>query len=426
MNIITKPTSIANDPSCTDDYDPQSLDTEQALARILHAVTPLTGTERIALRASLGRVLAADIQSSVNVPAHTNSAMDGYAVRSADVGSAGLKTLTVVGTALAGQSHDGLIGEGECVRIMTGATIPSGTDTVVIQEHVERNADSIRLDGDRKAGDNVRAAGEDIGIGDVVLQSGHRISPVELGLLASLGIAEVPVTRRLRVAFFSTGDELRSLGEQLGPGEIYDSNRYTLYGMLTSLGAEMIDMGVIRDVAQDVRQAFEDAAACADVIISSGGVSVGEADYIKPMLREVGRIQFWKIAMKPGRPLAFGRIRDALFFGLPGNPVSVMVTFYQFVQPALRRLMGENEDTSFQVTAVCTSKLKKRPGRVEYQRGVLQEGTDRELVVKKTGSQGSGILSSMSQANCFIILPMDCGDVEPGTEVQVQPFNSLT
>ena len=426
MNIFTKPTSVVNDPSCTDDYDPQSLDTDQALARILDAVTPLTGTERIALRASLGRVLAADIQSSVNVPAHTNSAMDGYAVRSADVGSAGLKTLTVVGTALAGQSHDRPIAEGECVRIMTGATIPSGTDTVVIQEHVERNADSIRLDGDRKAGDNVRTAGEDIRIGDVVLQSGHRISPVELGLLASLGIAEVPVTRRLRVAFFSTGDELRSLGEQLEPGEIYDSNRYTLYGMLTSLGAEIIDMGVIRDVAQDVRQAFEDAAACADVIISSGGVSVGEADYIKPMLREVGRIQFWKVAMKPGRPLAFGRIREALFFGLPGNPVSVMVTFYQFVQPALRRLMGENEDTGFQVTAVSTSKLKKRPGRVEYQRGVLQEGTDRGLVVKKTGSQGSGILSSMSQANCFIILPMDCGDVEPGTEVQVQPFNSLT
>jgi molybdopterin molybdotransferase len=424
MNTPTPGINI--DPNCMDDYDPQSLDPDQALARILDAVTPVNGIEKIALRTALGRVLARDIQSSVDVPPHTNSAMDGYAVRSADVADTHATTLQVVGTALAGKIHPMPVNPGQCVRIMTGAVMPDGTDTVVIQEHVEREGELIRLDGNRVAGDNVRAAGEDIAVGDVVLGAGHRILPADLGLLASLGMVEVAVVRRLRVAFFSTGDELRSLGETLGEGEIYDSNRYTLFGMLERLGAEKIDMGVVRDRREDVRRAFEDAAACADVIISSGGVSVGEADYIKEILREVGQIQFWKVAMKPGRPLAFGKVRDAFFFGLPGNPVSVMVTFYQFVQPALRRLMGEQDITTLQIKARSVSHLKKRPGRVEYQRGILKRAEDGGMEVHKTGAQGSGILSSMAQANCFIVLPMECAEVEPGSEVDVQPFESLT
>ena len=408
-----------------DDYDPASLTVEEALRHIGAAVAPVEGSERCALRSALGRVLAEDIRSGINVPAHDNSSMDGYAVASADLPADGVRELKVIGTSWAGKPYPGRVQRGQCVRIMTGAVMPAGTDTVVIQERVQRDGDTVRIGPGNAPGQNVRRAGEDLAAGQVALNAGKRLMPAELGLLASLGIGEVKVRRRARVAFFSTGDELRSIGEPLNPGEIYDSNRYTLYGMLQRLGVEVIDMGVVRDDREAIQRAFTEAAQMADVVITSGGVSVGEADYVKETLERLGKVNFWKIAMKPGRPLAFGRVRDALFFGLPGNPVSVMATFYQFVQPALRRLVGETEVSTVKVKARCASRLKKAPGRVEFQRGILQAGADGNLEVRSTGEQGSGILSSMSRANCFITLPMECAAVEPGTLVDVQPFEGL-
>jgi len=303
--------------------------------------------------------------------------------------------------------------------------MPNDMDTVVIQERVQQTGGGITIDTDPKTGSNVREAGEDIAIGDCVLQKGTLLTPAELGLIASLGIANVKVYRSLRASFFSTGDELRSIGDELEDGMIYDSNRYTLYGMLQRLGIEINDMGVIKDNPDDLKHAFSNAAKHSDVVISTGGVSVGEADYIKDVLGEKGQINFWKVAMKPGRPLTFGKIDDAIFFGLPGNPVSVMVTFYQFVQPALQFMTGAAQALQTKFKVRCESKLKKRAGRVEYQRGILSHNEEGELVVYKTGAQGSGILSSMSRANCFIILPMESEGINAGDTVEIQPFHGL-
>jgi molybdopterin molybdotransferase len=407
--------------SCADDYDPNSMPVGKAREFIRAFLQPVTGTERIAIRAGLGRVLAADVISPLDVPAHDNSAMDGYALRFADLQASGETRLRLAGTAFAGKPYQDDVRPGECVRIMTGAVIPAGTDTVVMQEHAAAEGDSVRIGAGHRVGQNLRRAGEDLRAGQVVLAAGKCLRPAELGLLASLGIGEVPVYRRLRVAFFSTGDELVSIGAVPEEGQIYDSNRYTIHGMLTRLGCEVIDMGVVRDDPALLEQAFREAAGMADVVITSGGVSVGEADFIKDLLDKLGEVLFWKIAMKPGRPLAYGRILGAHFFGLPGNPVSVMVTFYQFVQEALRVLQGEAGVTpppAFK--ALCSSKLKKAPGRTEFQRGVLSRDASGRLTVAVTGDQGSGILRSMSQANCFIVLPAEQGNVEPGAEVDVQ------
>ena len=416
---------IEKDPSCRDDFDPKSLSADAALEQIKAGVSRVKGIEKIALRAALNRILAEDIHSRINVPSGTNSAMDGYAVNSADIPTEGVAGLNVLGTAWAGKPFASAVTPGNCVRIMTGAIMPTGADTVIIQEDVQLTDSGINIDGSTRKGDNVRQAGEDIAVGDRVLTQGRRLNPADIGLIASLGIAEVCVVRRLRVAFFSTGDELRSIGETLNDGAIYDSNRYTLYGMLERMGADIIDMGVIKDDLDDLEEAFAVAAANADVLITSGGVSVGEADYIKQILAKLGAVDFWKVAIKPGRPLAFGHVGDAVFFGLPGNPVSVMVTFYEFVQPALRKMIGEDDAGILTLKARCDSRLKKRPGRVEYQRGILQRDEAGDLVVTKTGAQGSGILRSMSQANCFIILPIDSDGVEPGTYVDIQPFSGL-
>lgn len=417
--------TISAQPSCADDYDPHSLPVREALQRIDAVVMPVTGFEQVALRSALGRVLAEAVTSPIEVPAHTNSAMDGYAVRAADMPNEGLRELTVIGTALAGSPSMASVRPGTAVRIMTGAVLPEGADSVVMQEHVERRGDRIRVGMGHRIGQNVRRAGEDIARGATVLEPGRSLQPADLGVLASLGIAEIKVWRRLRVAFFSTGDELRSLGETLGKGEIYDSNRYTLYAMLIRLGIEIIDMGVVRDCRKDLQQTLIEAARSADAIITSGGVSVGEADFVKETLGTLGEVNFWKIAMKPGRPLAFGRMQDAVFFGLPGNPVSVMVTFYQFVQPALRRMMGQSKVEAMTFKVPCATPLKKRPGRMEFQRGILRRQADGSLVVHSTGDQGSGILSSMSRANCFIILPDESGSIAAGTLVEVQPFAGL-
>jgi molybdopterin molybdotransferase len=407
--------------SCADDYDPNSMPVAKARAFIHQFLRPVQGTLRLPIRSALGRVLAEDIMSPVDVPAHRNSAMDGWALRFADLAPEGETTLAEAGASFAGRPFAGKLAKGQCVRIMTGGVVPEGADTVVMQERAKANGKSIAFAPGQKLGQNVREAGEDLKAGSVALRRGRLLRPSELGLVASLGVGEVSIYRPLRVAFFSTGDELKSVGTVLAEGEIYDSNRYTLFGMLTRLGCEVLDMGVIRDDPAAIERAFAEAAASADVVITSGGVSVGEADFVKTILEKLGEVVFWKIAMKPGRPLAYGKIGGAHFFGLPGNPVSVMVTFYQFVRDALLVLMGANPVEPIPTfTATCTSKLKKAPGRTEFQRGVLTRGADGRLEVKPTGEQGSGILKSMSDANCFIILGDATGNVEPGATVEVQ------
>lgn len=411
-------------PSCADPQDQHSLSVEQAQSHIDALLSPVSSWQKLALREALGHVLHEPIISPLQVPPHNNSAMDGYAIHSSEIQTTPF-TLTQTGIAYAGQPFIGNVAKGECVRIMTGAIMPPECDTVIMQEQVEAANNDITVHGEQLAGQNVRMAGEDIQKGDVVLPEGHRVTPADMGLIASLGIAEVITKRRLRVAFFSTGDELRSIGEPLDAGQIYDSNRYTLYGMLKRLDADVLDMGVVPDEKSALKDALQQAAKEADVVITSGGVSVGDADYVKEMLAELGEVNFWKIAMKPGRPLAFGKIDNALFFGLPGNPVSVMVTFYQFVQPALKKMAGENDHPLPIMQVQTESKIRKRPGRFEFQRGILFKDDLGELKVRTTGQQGSGILRSMSVANCFILLDEECDGIEPGTTVTVQPFAGL-
>ena len=346
--------------------------------------------------------------------------MDGYALRYSEL-NAGQAELTVAGTAYAGHPYLAPLKPGECVRIMTGALLPSEADTVVIQEHTRQHGARVHVGTNVQAGDNVRAAGEDIRRGESLLGAGLRVGAAELGLLASLGVAEVAVRRPLRVAVLSTGDELAPVGTRLEPGMIHDSNRYTFYGMLRRPCTVVEDLGVIPDHAPQLRAALEQAANGNDVVLSSGGVSVGEADLVREILAELGSIHSWKVAMKPGRPLAFGRINNAWFFGLPGNPVSVMVTFRQLVAPALARLRGERQAKPLRLQATCTCGLSKRSGRTEYQRGVLEYG-DNGYTVRKTGAQGSGILRSMSEANCFIVLPAATENVAAGSTVEVEPF----
>jgi len=421
--------SLAAEFSCQNDYDPNSLSVDRARQLILSQLSPIGARERVALRSALGRVLAEDVIAPCNVPAHDNSAMDGFAVRFADLASAGTSRLKVVGVALAGNAFDGRVGAGECVRIMTGAVLPPDTDAVVIQEVVQTEGDFVVVPAGQRLGQNIRRAGEDLALGKPALAAGKLVRPAELGLMASLGFAEVSVKRRLRVAFFSTGDELCSIGSPLAEGEVYDSNRYTLFGMLTRLGCEVIDMGVVRDDPALLEAAFREAATNADVVITSGGVSVGEADFVKQLMAQMGEVLFWKIAMKPGRPMAFGRIGEgphtAWLFGLPGNPVAVMATFYQFVRDALYTLMGASPIPAVpSLTATCATALKKFPGRTEFQRGTLAlEGG--QWQVRPTGAQGSGILRSMSDANCLIVLEQDRGNVAAGEGVQVQLFDGL-
>lgn len=402
-----------------------NLTVAEARHTILSQLAPVAGWECVPVRQALDRLLAEDVIAPCNVPAHDNSAMDGYAVRFDDLSADTDTSLTVVGTAFAGKPFSGLIGSGQAVRIMTGAAIPQGADTIVVQEITRSEGRQVIVPPGQRRGQNLRCAGEDLALDGVAIPAGRRCGPAELGLIASLGIAEVTVRRRLRVAFFSSGDEIASIGKPLAPGQIYDSNRYTLFGALTRLGCEIIDMGVIRDEPAALEAGFRSAADCADVILTSGGVSVGEADFIRELVNRLGRVDFWKIDIKPGRPMAFGRIGDSWMFGLPGNPVAVLVTFYQFVQDALLKLGGADpvpEPVLFRVP--CVDPIAKRPGRREFLRGRLFEG-DGQRRVTVAGAQGSGILKSMSDANCFIVLPESCGDVEAGAPVDVQMFDGL-
>ena len=424
---MSLPPSLEQIASCVSGYDPKALTVDAAQAFIAQLVPHVDTVERVALRASLGRVLAHDIVSAINVPAHDNSAMDGYALRGSDLAASSDTLLRVVGTGFAGTAYAGAVASGDCVRIMTGAVMPANLDTVVPQEFTKSEGDKVvRIPaGVVRTGDNRRLAGEDLARGTSALRAGRLLRPADLGLLASLGQAEVPVLRKLRVAFFSTGDELRSIGEPLAAGCVYDSNRYTIWAMLQRLGCEVLDLGVLRDDPAALRSTFSQAAASADVVITSGGVSVGEADHTKQIMAELGDVLFWRIAMRPGRPMAIGRIHNAILFGLPGNPVAVMVTFYAFVREALLAMSGATPEPVPRLRAACMTALRKKPGRTEYQRGIVSRNADGRWQVAITGSQGSGILSSMSAANGMVVLSHDQGDVAAGDEVEVIAFDGL-
>jgi molybdopterin molybdotransferase len=409
-------------------YDPQALSARLVNDFLAQLVQPVREHEIVPLMQAHGRILAQDVVSPISVPPHDNSAMDGYALCGADLLANEPTTLKSVGTAFAGAAWQGHVQSGECVRIMTGAIMPAGLDTVAPQELVQVNGDTLQIPpGLLQAGDNRRLLGEDLMAGQPALQAGTRLSPAACGLLASLGLPTVPVCRRPKVAYFSTGDEILSLGEAPREGAVYDSNRFTVAGMVQALGCELIDMGVVRDEPAALEQAFKEAATQADAIITSGGVSVGEADYTKAMMKKLGDVAFWRIAMRPGRPMAVGRIRQgdrsAVLFGLPGNPVAVMVTFAAFVRPALQQLMGWQAPALPMLKAKSTEALRKKPGRTEYQRGIVSTNALGELQVSITGNQGSGVLSSMVQANGLIVLGHAQGNVAVGDAVDVMMFD---
>ena len=424
------PESLAAIAASIAGYDPQALPIDQAREFIQRLVPRVEGVEMLALRSALGRTLARDIVSEFDVPSHDNSAMDGYALRGFDLDPAGPTSLLLVGSGFAGAAFEGIAEPGQCVRIMTGAVMPAGLDTVVPQEFTTVDGDRVSVPaGVLRSGDNRRLAGEDLAHGEVALHAGRVLRPADLGMLASLGQAEVPVWRRLRVAFFSTGNELRSIGESLPAGCVYDSNRYTLWAMLQRLGVEVLDMGVVRDEPAALDAAFRDAAANADAVITSGGVSVGEADHTKAVMASLGDVLFWRIAMRPGRPMAIGRIanegREAILFGLPGNPVAVMVTFYALVRDALLAMGGATVVPLPLLRAASSEAIRKKPGRTEYQRAVVRRNEAGETSVRITGAQGSGILRSMSEANGLVVLHHAQGNVAPGELVDVLMFDGL-
>ena len=477
-------------------YDPQALSAGAADEFLSRLVEPVAHSEQVGIFDALGRVLAADVVSPVNVPPHDNSAMDGYAFSGDALQAHGPLTLKVIGTALAGAPWRGPVQPGECLKIMTGAVLPAGLDTVIPQEFVQESADEAAQAGQPtvshlqathitvppgvlKRGDNRRAMGEDITAGQAALLKGERLTPAALGLAASLGLASVTVWRRLRVAYFSTGDEILSLGDAPREGAVYDSNRYTVFGLLTRLGVGIIDLGVVRDEPAALEAAFRRAAEQADAIITSGGVSVGDADHTKAMMKKLasagdsgnadgnesmGGVAFWRIAMRPGRPMAVGRIPRtpstpssapelpelgvksassqrvvytssyinsskedsagfSVLFGLPGNPVAVMVTFLAFVRPALLRMMGSTQAAAPLLKAQSTEAIRKKPGRTEYQRGIVSTSATGQLHVRITGNQGSGVLSSMTQANGLIVLHHGQGNVAAGDFVDVMMFD---
>ncbi|MCS5566095.1 MAG: molybdopterin molybdotransferase MoeA [Methylococcales bacterium] len=414
-------------PSCTDINEYGSLRAHDALNLILERVEPVSGTEQIPLQHAGGRVLAQSIRSDFNVPAHTNSAVDGYAVRGRDLDSAGPGIeFRIIGTALAGEPFPGTVGPSECVRIMTGAVLSRGADTVLMQEHVEIGDRVIRIQGTHRSGDNVRPAGEDIRQGETILDPGRLCTPADIGLIASLGRGEVRAKRPIRVGLLSTGTEIRSIGTPLEEGTLYDSNRHILQAALQKLPVEISDYGIIPDDQVILNQTFANAERNNDIIISTGGVSVGDADHTRECIEALGQVVFSKVAIKPGRPLTFARLSSGFFFGLPGNPVAVMVTYYQFVLPALKKLAGiEPMPKVLTLRAQTLNRFRKKPGRTEYQRAILSRDENGSWLVASTGRQGSGILRSMSLANAFVILDHDESIVERGEEVTVQPFETL-
>ncbi|MDP1774907.1 MAG: molybdopterin molybdotransferase MoeA [Methylobacter sp.] len=410
--------------ACSQESKPL-LSIDDALDRIKIAIHPVSGTEKLVLKDALGRVLAEPVYSPINIPHDRNSAMDGYAFASRDVADGQAFTLSLAGTSWAGRPFEGTLQPGQCVRIFTGAVVPEHADSVIMQEQVQVLEQTINFPADTRALQNIREIGEDVKQGACIIAQPKKLTAVDLGLLASAGVGEVTVKRRLKIAYFSTGDELTALGGPLEPGKIYDSNRAMLGGLLADPGYSVVDLGVIPDNKQLLQHSFIEASLNHDVIITTGGASVGEADYVKEILQSCGEVNFWKIAIKPGKPLAFGKIGGCHFFGLPGNPVAVVVTFQQIVAPALRQLSGAPPAKPLRFTATCTTALKKAPGRKEYQRGILSKDEHGEFFVASAGRQGSNILSSMSQSGCYIVLPEQCNGVQPGDKVTVEPFSLL-
>ncbi len=396
---------------------------QEGQAHILAQVTSVTPPELVPVAHALGRVLADDLQAPFDVPPADNSAVDGYAVSSADLPVSGAATLHVIADLPAGSVFDGAVKPGQAVRIMTGAPVPAGADTVVPQELVERVGDAIKIPTIAK-GANVRLGGEDVRAGAVVIPSGSVLRPQELGLIASLGLLQVLVRQRVRVAILSTGDEVAEPGEPRKPGQIYDSNRFSLRGLVEEAGGVAADFGIVPDIKDELKAKLLEASRAAEIVLTSGGVSVGIYDLVKDVLGEIGGIDFWQVAMQPGRPLAVGRIGGSLFFGLPGNPVASMLTFILFVRPALWKLAGRRETFPVQFTAVAAEPMRKKAGRREFKRGILTFGS-RGWEVRTTGPQGSGILTSMVAANCLIILEEPRGDVKAGETVLVEPFAAL-
>ncbi len=417
---------INKQPSCQDIFETGLMPIDDAKARIASLITPLSVAETCPIGKSRDRVLADDITAPFNVPPYDNSAVDGYAILSQDIPHQGHKKLVISDTLHAGDNRPCPLLPGHCIRIMTGAKIPSGADTVVMQEHAEQVDDHILIDGQPKAGDNIRRAGEDLRTGSIILPQGKCLTAPDIGLLASIGKGEINVKRKLRVAIASTGNEVFDIGQKPTETGIFDSNRYSLAAALDSPAIEIINLGIIKDDPNLLQHQFQQASEYADVIISSAGVSVGEADHTKTALQACGQINFWKLAIKPGRPLAFGRLNSSLFFGLPGNPVAVMVTFYLFVKPALEQKLGVTlPRLAPTLQAKTVENLRKKPGRTEIVRGIVQQAENGEWQVKTTGKQGSGILISMSLANCFIVLEHERGRIKSGETVTVQPFFGL-
>ena len=410
----------------------RQLSVEQARAAIAEALRPITDTQDVALEQALGRVLAADVISPIDVPAHDNSAMDGYAFAGDALAAGHVTRLHVVGTLMAGAPHDGFVAGGECLRIMTGAVMPPGLDTVVPLELCRIEGDVVLIEPEvMRAGENRRRRGEDLMSGLPALRRGRRLRPADLGLIASLGIGRVRVMRPLRVALFSTGDELRTLGQALDPGCVYDSNRYSLLGALQRLGMEVVDLGLVPDDRAALQATLEAAVAQADVVLTSGGVSVGDADYTRDVLATLGEVGFWKVAMRPGRPFAFGALRrpggqaPSWLFALPGNPVAALVGFYVFAREALLQLAGAEPEPLPVLQARCTSAIRKRPGRTEFQRAVVEPTPQGPWQARLTGSQGAGVLRSMSEANALLVLGHEQGSVTAGDLVDVWLFDGL-
>ncbi|MCX7089179.1 MAG: molybdopterin molybdotransferase MoeA [Methylococcales bacterium] len=408
------------DPCSVDAQRLLSLD--EALNTIYAAITPVDGHERVGIKAALERILAIDLLSPISLPRERNSAMDGYAFRSADLKQGEPCSLFEVGISWAGKPFNTLVKQGECVRIFTGAVLPEGTDSVIMQEQVQVNGSSIHLPATASAKRHVREAGEDVCSGEKLLTAGKKLNAADIGLLAAVGLSDVPVIRPLRVAFFSTGDELVAIGQPLSSGQLYDSNRYTLQALLQNARIASTDLGVVRDNPDLLENLLTRNAPHYDVIISTGGASVGDADYIKQVLDRCGEVNFWKIAIKPGKPLAFGQIGDCYFFGLPGNPAAVITTFQQVVTPALQHLCGMQPTRAWRIKATCLHAIKKAPGRLEFQRGIVSQNAAGDFEVHTTGEQGSHRLSSCSHANCVIVLNAECQGVCAGEIVTVEPF----
>ncbi len=406
--------------SCFNEFDPNAMSVEAALKNILKSISSIKTSEYVDLKRTYGRILSKNIKSKINVPNYKNSAMDGYAVNVADFNEKN-KTYDCIGESFAGNPFLKPVKKNQAIKVMTGGMVPSGCNAVIMKELVTRIDRIISTKSRIIKDQNIRFPGEDIKKNEIVLRAGKEIDEIDIGILASLGIDRVSVKKRPIIGFVSTGDELVSIKKTIKISQVYDSNRYLLHGLLKKYPVEIKDYGVVKDKIKSIEKKFVEASLNCDVLITTGGVSVGDADYVKEVLEKLGKVNFWKIAVKPGRPLAYGKIKKCIFFGLPGNPVSVVVTFNLFVNAALNRLMGKCQDYALSLEAELLTSLKKRKGRKEYKRGILVSKKNK-LYVRKSGLQGSNILSSVKDANCYIELGENMREVPKGTKVRVLPF----